>query len=136
MRPIATVGGTYGPDAGPSFYMAYGENKPTGTTTAAALTADQQGGGNAPIQVVQLGPWANHPVFGKPLAWFLGLVGVLALYSYLEQKHLPTEKLGIVKIGLGNLFRVGLLAVVFLVLAKMIFAKYQIPGFSDIFLAA
>ena len=136
MFATATQGGVYGPEAGPSLDMTRLRQIPAVNTTGQALSADSLASANTGMSVIQLGPWANHPVLGRPLTWWIGIVLVLVLYSWFEQKNLPEARLGIIKIGLGNLFRVGFLAVIFIVLVKMIFSKYQVPGLSDVFLAA
>lgn len=41
-----------------------------------------------------------------------------------------------IKLGIRNFFVIGILALLFIVLGKVIFTKYQIKGVSDLFQAA
>lgn len=85
----------------------------------------------AAVPVTQLFGNLKGSILGKPLTWLFGLIGVLIAYKLIEEHRGGKEAFEEVKIGLNNTVKIGLLAMLFFVLAKFLATKYEVPGASS-----
>lgn len=88
------------------------------------------------VTVMQLFGNLKGSVLGAPLTWLFGLIGLLVLYKLVEEHRGGREGFSEIKIGLNNLVKVTLFAVVGIVIGKFLFTKYDVPGLSPLFKAA
>lgn len=79
----------------------------------------------------------DGPPWAKPVPVWLGLVGLMVAYHFVEQHpNSGIDKVSILHISVGNLTKVTLMAVIGLNLGKWILGYWKVPGVSDLFLAA
>jgi hypothetical protein len=73
---------------------------------------------------------------GKSLGYWLGLFAFLAIMVWVARKAGSAEDFRNIRPTLYNFLTITLTAIVGIVGLKVIFAKYRIPGASDVVLAA
>ena len=130
MRNVASVQSLYGPSAQPIF------GQPTATVQDARATTVAAPPAGAPIPVTALFAGIRNSFLGQPVLWLFALIGLLVLYKVIEEKRGTASEFQELKIGLSNVTKIGLSAVVFIVVMKFLFTRYDVPGLSAIFKAA
>lgn len=73
---------------------------------------------------------------GKPAHWWLGLLGTFAVFIFLARKYGGGDKYSNIRASVYNLFFMTVFMVLMLNFLKVIAAKWNIPGFSALILAA
>lgn len=114
---------------------------PGGTTgsLAAATSPDTSGYGVAGARNGTGGSASTPGVLtlkGHPVVWYLGLLGAVIVMVILAKKTGNASEFSNLRASAYNVSFIGLTAVLFIVLAKIAFTKVNIPGLSDIILAA
>jgi hypothetical protein len=61
-----------------------------------------------------------------------GLVLVLVAWKLIEEHRGGKEAFSKVKVDGTNLIKIGLMATIFLIIARYFFARYSVPGISDL----
>jgi hypothetical protein len=136
MRAIATLQSVYGP----------GANAVGGTTFATTPTGVQGSSPSAdtrntadlsavPIPITQVFTGLQGSVMGQPLTWLFGLVLLLIAFKLIEEHRGGREAFSEIKLGLNNVVKIGLSAVLFIVVTKFLFTRYDVPGLSPLFKA-
>lgn len=124
-RMIATKADLYGPSASTqTARTAYLNANSTSTSNGIQKT-------QAAIPVTQLFANLRGSIVGKPLTWLFGLIGVLIAYKLIEEHRGGRESFEEIKIGLNNTVKIGLLAMLFFVIAKFLATRYDVPGASN-----
>jgi hypothetical protein len=134
-----TLGSVYGPTSSPSYdSSALKAAAPSAKTTGAALSATPEGASGAPVNSTNILPQIEGTLLGSPVgALFVLIFAGVGLY-YLMHRHIPglEKELATPRVGLGAFFSIGFQATVFIVLAKIIFTKYRIPGVTEVIATA
>jgi hypothetical protein len=130
-----TTASFYGPQNAPANNPS--SNPSTGSNTVvAAMTGPPT---VAPtVDTINLFPQLQGTVLGMPVTHlFLLIFAVLGIY-YLLHRHIPNieSHISTPRVGLGSFFSIGVQALIFIVIAKVVFTKIQIPGFSDMIATA
>lgn len=93
----------------------------------AAIVAAPPGSGD----LAPKAPWQ------QPVPVWLGLVGLMVLYKYVEEHPSSgVEKASLFRISIGNLLKVTIMAVIGLNFGKWVLTYWRVPGISTLFLAA
>lgn len=118
--------------------QAFGNSSQTVMAPVGGITNAPGGAINAPsgIPITQLFAGWYGSILGQPLLWLFGAIGLLVLYKLLEEHLGGREIFAEVKIGLNNFVKIGLMALIFIVIGKLIFTRYTIPGITSLFQAA
>lgn len=125
MRVIATQADMYGPSA----------RSATARTTL--LSANSASDPNSiqrtqtAIPVTTLLGNLRGSVMGKPLTWLFGLIGLLIAYKLVEEHRGGKESFEEIKLGMNNVVKIGLVAMLFFVIAKFLATRYDVPGASS-----
>lgn len=125
MRAVASKGDLYGPSAQSATVRSTILNANASNSSPSVQKTSAQ------IPVTQLFGNLRGSIMGKPLTWLFGLIGVLIAYKLIEEHRGGKEAFDEVKIGLNNTVKIGLLAMLFFVLAKFLATKYEVPGASS-----
>jgi len=125
MQTIATKADLYGPAAGVTTLrdgLLNANSLPAGNNVQSTPSA-------VPITTV----FGNlkGSILGKPLTWLFGLIGVLIAYKLIEEHRGGRESFEEIKIGLNNVVKIGLVAMLFFVIAKFLATRYDVPGASS-----
>jgi hypothetical protein len=133
-RFSATLPDFYGPTAAASVgnnTSAASMSLGTGASTNANLSSGPGGaGGSVPITTV----FANleGSIFASPLLWLFALVLFLVAWKLIEEHRGGKETFTKIRVDGTNTIKVGLMAVVFLVVIRYFAARYRVPGVSDL----
>lgn len=129
MRNVASVTSIYGPSAQAMFATPAAAATDTRSVNAPAASAPA-------IPITTIGANLRSSILGQPVLWLFGLIGLLVLYKLIEEKRGTREEFSEIKVGLSNVVKIGLSAVVFIVVTKFLFTRYDVPGLSSLFKAA
>jgi hypothetical protein len=77
------------------------------------------------------GPYSTKQFLGEPFAVFLGMVLLLFLLKFFSERSGILGVPSHVRIGGYNFLAVGISAAIFIVLMKIIFNAYKIPGLTE-----
>lgn len=79
----------------------------------------------------------NGGIVGHPIAWWVALIVLLVALMYGSQRFgSEGENFKNIKLSVYNIVVISLAAVIGFAGLKMIFSRFQIPGLSDVILAA
>lgn len=129
MRPIATLQSVYGPQANPT--LSSGQmaiNSPLG--------ASQTQSGQQAVPVTSLFPALSKSFLARPVYWLVGFVLFLVAWKLLEEHRGGREAFTELKIGGQNMFKVGIMALIFFAIVRLLATRYSIPGASPFVLFA
>lgn len=123
MNVIATRADLYGPASGMTLRDTL--LSANGTSAGNNVQTTQQA---VPVTTV----FANlrGSIVAKPLTWLFALVGVLLATKLIEEHRGGQESFEEIKIGLSNVVKIGLMAMLFFVIAKFVATRYDVPGAS------
>lgn len=124
MRLLATRADMYGPS---SHSVTSRMSILSGNSSSSSPNVQK---GVTAIPVTTLFSNLRGSIMGKPLTWLFGLIGVLIAYKLIEEHRGGKEGFEEIKIGLNNTVKIGLLAMLFFVIAKFIATRYDVPGAS------
>lgn len=126
---IATKSDMYGPSAGIDMRQSYLNANNSGSNGNMQSAPKQ-------IPITQVFTGLKGSVLGQPLSWLFGLVLLLVAYKLIEEHRGGRESFEEIKIGLNNVVKIGLIAMLFFVIAKFLATRYSIPGASSFVLYA
>ena len=133
-RLTATLSDFYGPTAtaaaGSSTMGAALPAGPAVATNTNLSSGIGGAGGSVPVTSVLAG-WQGS-ILARPLTWLFGLVLVLVAWKLIEEHRGGKEAFSKVKVDGTNLIKIGLMATIFLIIARYFFARYSVPGISDL----
>jgi hypothetical protein len=133
-RLTATLADFYGPTATASAGSSTSAASLTvgpGASTQTNLSSGLGGaGGSIPVTQVLKG-WQGS-ILGSPLTWLFGLVLFLIAWKLIEEHRGGKETFTKIRVDGTNIIKVGLMAVIFLVVIRYFFARYNVPGVSDL----
>ncbi len=80
-----------------------------------------------------VGPYASRTILGEPFAVLLGMIGLLVLLGWFSTRGdtLGGADPAHIRIGGYNLLAVGVTAVIFIVVLKVIANRLNLPGFKE-----
>ena len=130
-RTAANISDIYGPSASALFPTTAAAPVYVGGSTQTQSSASGIGGaGQVPITSALQS--LQGTVAGQPLTWLFGLVLVLIAWKLIEEHRGGKEAFSKVKVDGTNLIKIGLMATIFLIIARYFFARYSVPGISDL----
>jgi len=113
--------------------MAGGTSASAGAAmTAQTTTVSPDAKGNNALVVTNMDTIAPN---GKTVYWWLGIVALLAVMVAVSRKVGGPEEFRNIRPTAYNFLTITLTAIVGIVGAKVLAAKYRIPGASDVILA-
>lgn len=79
------------------------------------------------------GPLSQYSGLGQPFAVWLGMIALLGLLSWfsMQDKTLGGANPAHVRVGGYNFLTIGVIAAVFISLLKIVFNRFQVPGFTE-----
>jgi hypothetical protein len=80
-------------------------------------------------------PQAHGTAAGHVIPWWLALIVAIVVWKFLEERG-DHSALSELKIGVSNVIKVTVMAIIGLTLAKWIFGVYVVPGLSAVVEAA
>lgn len=105
------------------------------TAIGGSMSAGMMGGGMADSPVDPT-PIPARTIMGKPATWWVMLVVVFAVFVFASRKFGGPEKFGNVKLTVWN----GIFSVIWFVIVlnflKVFFARFKVPGLSELVAAA
>lgn len=100
--------------------------------TAAANNLNAAQTTAAPSAATYSGPFAGTTLLGQPFAVFLGAVALLAAFKFIgEHERVPSIRPAHMQIGGYNVLAVTITAMVGIVTAKLLSARWPIPGVAQ-----
>jgi hypothetical protein len=125
MRVIATQGDVYGPSAGLAKQQS---TLNTGDAPQASLSVPTS------QKIPQTALFANlqNSVFDNPMGWLIALALFFLIWKQVEETRGTAESFHEIKIGAGNIVKIGGLAFLFALVMKFLSRRYLIPGFSPL----
>lgn len=130
MRLIATKADMYGPSASTQTSRTQVLNVNSNPSPSAV----QKRATGVPVTQVLVG--LKGSILAKPLTWLFGLVGLLIAYKLIEEHRGGKESFEEIKLGLNNVVKIGLVAMLFFIIARFLFTRYDVPGASNLVLYA
>jgi hypothetical protein len=115
---------------------AVGDNVPVPNGGTGNGIRAGSGTGFTPVPITTVFGNLYGSVLGQPLTWLFGLIGLLIAYKLIEEHRGGQAAFTEIKIGLNNVVKIGIAAVIFLVIFKFLLTRYQVPGLSSIAAAA
>jgi len=132
-RIAASITDVYGPSANlmfPSTSAApLGPGGSTGTNLGAGGAVV---GGSGAVPVTNVLQGLQGSVLAQPIAWLFGLVLFLVAWKLIEEHRGGKEAFQKIRVDGTNIFKVGLMAVIFLIVIRYFAARYTVPGLSDL----
>ncbi len=111
---------------------APGQGLTTGTRTVpGSVDADANNIGG-----YQVAPGLAGTSMGHPVTWWVAILVILIGIKFAAEKGGEGSDFSNIKVGFWNLFVITFSAIVGLVFTKWVFAKYYVPGLSDVVLAS
>lgn len=103
------------------------------------------GSGNAPAQMagnaamdsgagtLYTGPLSQYSALGQPAAVWIGGIAFLGLLSWfsMQKNTLGGANPAHIRIGGYNFLAVGTIAAIYIILFKMVFNRWRVPGFTE-----
>ena len=130
-RVAASITDIYGPSASLLFPSTAANPVAVGGSTGTVTgTAGLAGGGSVPI--TEVAGNLKGSILGQPLAWLFGIALVLVIWKLVEEHRGGEEAFQKIRVDGTNLVKVGLMATVFLIIARYFAARYNFPGLSDV----
>jgi hypothetical protein len=129
-RVAASITDVYGPSANLMFPSTSAANAPLPGSTNTALSAGPTSSGSVPVTAVLQG--LQGSIFSSPLTWLWGLVLFLIAWKLIEEHRGTKEEFQKIRVDGTNLVKVGVMAVIFLIIARYFAARYSVPGLSDL----
>ena len=133
-RLTATLSDFYGPTAAASAgSTTAGASLPVGagaSTNTNLSSGIGGGGGSVPVTSVLSG-WEGS-ILARPIVWLFGLVLVLVAWKLIEEHRGGKHTFQKIRVDGTNTIKVGMMAVIFLICVRYVFARYSVPGISDL----
>jgi len=128
-------------DSAASIYSAANAPRYTSSQAAPASTMgsilgqnDSQTNGSqgAPVNQVTLFSGFDGSVLGYPLPWiFIVAMFAVGVYYTIHKYGGDVKEFATPRIGLGSFFSIGVQALIFIVVLKVVLTKYRIPGLTE-----
>lgn len=130
-RIAASISDIYGPSASALFPSTSAAPITVGGSTGTAMSASgQAGAGAVPVTTVLQG--LQGSILGQPLTWLFGLVLFLVAWKLIEEHRGGKETFQKIRVDGTNIVKVGIMAVIFLIVVRYFAARYDVPGLSDL----
>lgn len=123
MRLIASRGDVYGPNGGNTVRTV----ELGGASVDSSTQSPQQS-----MSVITLFQNLQGSILGQPLTWLFALIGVLVAYKLIEEHRGGQEAFSEIKLGLNNVVKIGLAAMLFFVIARYGASRVNVPGASSL----
>ena len=130
MRQVASVNGFYGPSAQQLFPSTSAASVSAPGSTGTNISTGATSGGAVPVTAVAQG--IQGSIMGQPLTWLFGLVLFLVAWKLIEEHRGGKEAFSKVRVDGTNIIKVGVMAVIFLIIARYFAARYSVPGLSNL----
>lgn len=125
---IATKGDLYGPSTGVTWRDS--------AVLSSSASSPQGSAGSSGVPVTTLFGNLRASIFAQPITWLFGLVLALVAYKLIEEHRGGQEAFQEVKIGANNIWKIGLMALLFFALARWGASRVNVPGLSSFVLGA
>lgn len=130
-RTAANISDIYGPSASALFPTTAAAPVYVGGSTQTQSSASGIGGaGQVPITSALQS--LQGTVAGQPLTWLFGIVLVLIAWKLIEEHRGGKETFQKIRVDGTNIVKVGIMAVIFLIVIRYFAARYSVPGLSDL----
>jgi hypothetical protein len=103
---------------------------PMAGSTNSALSAGPSSSGSVPVTSVLQG--LQGSIMASPLAWLWALVLFLVAWKLIEEHRGTKEEFTKIRVDGTNIVKVGVMAVIFLIVVRYFAARYSVPGLSDL----
>jgi len=131
-RYAASISDIYGPSASALFPTTASSSVPMGGTTGTNVTTAPQGGGAPSVPVTSVLQGLQGSILGQPLTWLFGLVLFLVAWKLIEEHRGGEAAFQKVRVDGTNIVKIGVMAVIFLIVIRYFAARYSVPGLSDL----
>ena len=123
---VATFADFYGPGSSDTSRTSEERLLPTGVDTSYGAMSSPQGA----VAISTVFEGLRGSIFGKPLTWLFGLILVLVAWKLIEETRGGKEAFTKIRVDGTNMVKIGLMAMIFFVIAKFFATRYDVPGLS------